>query len=158
MFVHYLYIQHDQLVASHHSSWRPLTITVSSLSTTMAPKDRTAEFHSTLSSIRSRTALPPKSQSQSQSKKYDEAKERLLPDGPSGTLTPGRVGGGVGGSDKGKGKDAGVQKSEFGRMASGIAKDINATTLKLQKLAQRACGLSSYIPPASTLPFALELH
>ena len=112
----------------------------------MAPKDRTAEFHSTLSSIRSRTALPPKSQSQS--KKYDEAKERLLPDGPSGTLTPGRVGGGVGGSDKGKGRDVPGQKSEFGRMASGIAKDINATTLKLQKLAQCECDSRPYPLPA----------
>ncbi|ORX35872.1 integral membrane protein sed5 [Kockovaella imperatae] len=79
----------------------------------MSPRDRTAEFHSTLSSIRSRTALP------AVGKGKDEAKERLL-------SRP----------DKGKGKDA--KPSEFGRMAGAIAKDINATTLKLQKLAQLA--------------------
>ncbi|RSH92454.1 cis-Golgi t-SNARE syntaxin [Saitozyma podzolica] len=91
----------------------------------MAPRDRTSEFHSTLSSIKSRTALP------SGGQKRDEAKQRLISHdaagGPSGT------GAGASGSAGGSGK-----KSEFGRMAGGIAKDINSTTLKLQKLAQLA--------------------
>jgi syntaxin 5 len=98
----------------------------------MAPRDRTSEFHSTLSSIKSRTALP------SGGQKRDEAKQRLISHdaagGPSGT------GAGASGSAGGSGK-----KSEFGRMAGGIAKDINSTTLKLQKLAQcewRRCGLA----------------
>lgn len=68
----------------------------------MAPKDRTSEFHSTLSSIKSRSVVPPKTKEES---------KRLID-----------------GKDKGK--------SEFGRMAGGIAKDINSTTMKLQKLAQ----------------------
>ncbi|CAK9786950.1 unnamed protein product [Cutaneotrichosporon oleaginosum] len=72
----------------------------------MPPRDRTAEFHSALSSIRARTAAPAK---------RDPAKAPLLPAG------------GASGS-----------KSEFGRLAGNIAKDINATTLKLQKLAQLA--------------------
>ncbi|GMK58784.1 hypothetical protein CspeluHIS016_0602260 [Cutaneotrichosporon spelunceum] len=71
----------------------------------MAPRDRTAEFHSALSSIRARTAVPAK---------RDAAKQPLLPPGAS------------------------ASKSEFGRLAGNIAKDINATTLKLQKLAQLA--------------------
>ncbi|KAK4685223.1 syntaxin 5, partial [Tremellales sp. Uapishka_1] len=76
----------------------------------MAPKDRTAEFHSALSSIRSRS-IP--------SQPKDQSKQRLLKDsdGPAGA----------------KGK-----KSEFARMAGQIGKDINNTTLKLQKLAQLA--------------------
>jgi syntaxin 5 len=73
----------------------------------MAPRDRTAEFHSALSSIRARTAVPAK---------RDVAKQPLLPPGASGS------------------------KSEFGRLAGNIAKDINATTLKLQKLAQCESG------------------
>ncbi|WOO85127.1 Integral membrane protein sed5 [Vanrija pseudolonga] len=74
----------------------------------MAPRDRTAEFHSALSSIKARTALP--------AKKRDGAKQPLLAGaGPSGS-----------------------SKSEFGRLAGNIAKDINNTTLKLQKLAQLA--------------------
>lgn len=72
----------------------------------MAPRDRTAEFHSALSSIRARTAAPAQ-------KRGDSAKAPLLP-----------AGGGA------------PSKSEFGRLAGNIAKDINATTLKLQKLAQ----------------------
>ena len=95
----------------------------------MPPKDRTSEFHSTLNSIKSRTALPASSTS-SHSKDKDrdrEAKQRLIPkeDGrpkSSSSTTKGKVTGGT---------------SEFGRMAGGIAKDINSTTLKLQKLAQR---------------------
>lgn len=70
----------------------------------MAPRDRTAEFHSALSSIRARTAAP--------AAKRDAAKAPLLPPGSA------------------------ASKSEFGRLAGNIAKDINATTLKLQKLAQ----------------------
>lgn len=86
----------------------------------MAPKDRTSEFHSTLASIKSRSALPASSSSSSKSK--SEAKQPLIPK-ENGRNTP-------------KGSAAGT-KSEFGRMAGGIAKDINSTTLKLQKLAQR---------------------
>ncbi|KAL1407282.1 Integral membrane protein SED5 [Vanrija albida] len=72
----------------------------------MSPRDRTAEFHSALSSIKARTALP--------AKKRDGAKQPLIA-GPSSS-----------------------SKSEFGRLAGNIAKDINNTTLKLQKLAQLA--------------------
>jgi hypothetical protein len=89
----------------------------------MAPRDRTSEFHSTLSSIKSRTALPTGGQ------KRDEAKQRLISHDAAGG--PSGAGAGAGGSGAGSGK-----KSEFGRMAGGIAKDINSTTLKLQKLAQ----------------------
>lgn len=71
----------------------------------MAPRDRTAEFHSALGSIKARTAAP--------AAKRDGAKQPLLP-------------------------AASGSKSEFGRLAGNIAKDINATTQKLQKLAQ--CG------------------
>ncbi|WVW78089.1 hypothetical protein I302_100040 [Kwoniella bestiolae CBS 10118] len=89
----------------------------------MPPKDRTSEFHSTLNSIKSRSSLASSSSSTNlKGKAKDrEAKQPLL---------------------AGHGKDvagkAGGSKSEFGRMASGIAKDINNTTLKLQKLAQLA--------------------
>ena len=100
----------------------------------MAPKDRTAEFHSALASIRSRTALP--------SKKGDESKQRLLGDVPGSSSV------GVNGV-KGKGKGEAGQKSEFGKLAGGIAKDINATTLKLQKLAQRE---SRPLPWHTTIP------
>ena len=42
------------------------------------------------------------------------------------------------GTKPGSTKQAGAQsKSEIARLAGGIAKDINATTAKLQKLAQR---------------------
>jgi hypothetical protein len=84
----------------------------------MPAKDRTAEFHSALNSIKSRTALPRKGG------KKDESKQRLL--GRDGSPSAGPSGGG--------GKEG--KKSEFGRMAGGIARDINSTTLKLQKLAQ----------------------
>jgi syntaxin 5 len=83
-------------------------------------KDRTAEFHNTLLSIKSRSATP-------QGSRKDEAKQSLVPQVNQA------------GSSKIKGKggnEGGGGKSEFGRLASGIAKDINATTMKLQKLAQ----------------------
>ncbi|RSH79920.1 cis-Golgi t-SNARE syntaxin [Apiotrichum porosum] len=80
----------------------------------MAPRDRTAEFHSALSSIRARTAVP--------SGKRDGAKSPLL-----------------GGANAA----ASTSKSEFGRLAGNIAKDINATTLKLQKLAQQLLPYAS---------------
>ncbi len=92
---------------------------------TMPPKDRTAEFHSTLNSIKSRTAV---TSSSSSSKDRDrEAKQRLIPK-----------------EDGRPGEAGGSGMSEFGRMAGGIAKDINATTLKLQKLAQREF---TFFPP-----------
>ncbi|KAK8847686.1 hypothetical protein IAR55_005545 [Kwoniella newhampshirensis] len=97
----------------------------------MAPKDRTSEFHSTLNSIKSRTSLPPTTSRKGGAKSAQdrEARQPLLArDG--GVATP--VGGGGGGGG------AGGTKSEFGRMAGAIAKDINSTTLKLQKLAQLA--------------------
>ena len=80
----------------------------------MPPKDRTAEFHSTFNSIKARTAAP-------QHKAGDKAKQPLLKDANGVGAGPSKNG----------------TKSEFGRMAGGIAKDINSTTLKLQKLAQR---------------------
>lgn len=85
----------------------------------MAPKDRTSEFHSTLASIKSRSSLPSTSSS---TKGKSEAKQPLIPK-ENGRSTP---------------KSGQGSKSEFGRMAGGIAKDINSTTLKLQKLAQLA--------------------
>jgi len=85
----------------------------------MPAKDRTAEFHATLNSIKSRTALP--SSSFSSKERNRESKQRLIPR-EDGVKANGKITGGT---------------SEFGRMAGGIAKDINATTLKLQKLAQR---------------------
>ncbi|WVF69472.1 hypothetical protein IAT40_004249 [Kwoniella sp. CBS 6097] len=94
----------------------------------MAPKDRTSEFHSTLNSIKSRTALQPSALNNAKSKgksKDLEVKQPLLGGSGSGTSTP-------------RGGPANGTKSEFGRMAAGIAKDINNTTLKLQKLAQLA--------------------
>nr|ODO04322.1 syntaxin 5 [Cryptococcus depauperatus CBS 7855] len=83
----------------------------------MAPKDRTSEFHSTLNSIKSRTIpLADAAGSKSKGKAADrETKQALIAASPQPTT-----------------------KSEFGRMAAGIAKDINTTTLKLQKLAQLA--------------------
>lgn len=91
-------------------------------------KDRTAEFHNTLLSIKSRTAQP--------NGKKDESKQSLLGNQASGSSSQA-------GKGKGKAKDeSAISKgSEFGRMAGGIAKDINATTLKLQKLAQRELQL-----------------
>lgn len=86
----------------------------------MPPKDRTSEFHSTLNSIKSRSSLSPNPNAA----KKDEAKQRLLDDpGSSRGSSPGP-----------SGKSS---KSEFGKMAGAIAKDIERTTLKLQKLAQR---------------------
>ena len=90
----------------------------------MAPKDRTSEFHSTLASIKSRSSLPSTSSS---AKGKSEAKQPLIPK-ENGRSTP---------------KPGQGSKSEFGRMAGGIAKDINSTTLKLQKLAQCTFFLSS---------------
>jgi syntaxin 5 len=102
------------------------------------PKDRTSEFHSTLASIRSRQAVPSGSTtSKSQAK---EARQPLLlnsngasgsgsgSDGPHILRAPGASGVGPKADSK--------KLSEFGRMAGGIAKDINATTAKLGKLAQ----------------------
>ena len=119
---------------SHRSTplgdlYRPFRTHARSTST-MAPKDRTAEFHSTLSSIRSRTAIP-----SSLKGKQDESKQRLLGDSNGVSVSNGKGGGKDGGGG------SGGQKSEFGRMASGIAKDINSTTVKLQKLAQRRSNL-----------------
>lgn len=91
----------------------------------MAPKDRTSEFHSTLASIKSRSALPSSSSASTSGKAKSEAKQPLIPK-ENGRSTP----------------KGGGNKSEFGRMAGGIAKDINSTTLKLQKLAQ--CESSSH--------------
>ena len=108
------YRRHHHPLPSRRVSFLPRTI---SPSYTMSPKDRTAEFHSTLNSIKSRSSLPLSPR--------DESKQRLLSNGPE--AGPSRV------------AAAGGGKSEFGRMAGGIAKDINATTLKLQKLAQREC-------------------
>lgn len=105
----------------------------------MAPKDRTSEFHSTLASIKSRSALAGSSSSASLASgkggkgKNSEAKQPLLPKENGRSGTP-KNGAGAG------------SKSEFGRMAGGIAKDINSTTLKLQKLAQ--CG---FLPPLTCL-------
>ncbi|WWC68246.1 uncharacterized protein I206_102169 [Kwoniella pini CBS 10737] len=95
----------------------------------MAPKDRTSEFHSTLNSIKSRSSLASSSSSSSssanlKSKNKDKDKESKQP----------LLSKDVNGSNSSKGGN----KSEFGRMAGGIAKDINNTTLKLQKLAQLA--------------------
>jgi hypothetical protein len=93
----------------------------------MAPKDRTSEFHSTLNSIKSRSALPLQTTAASSSKskgkaKDQEARQPLIAKDESGRNVS---------ASGGKGT-----KSEFGRMAAGIAKDINSTTMKLQKLAQ----------------------
>ncbi|WVQ69598.1 uncharacterized protein L199_007818 [Kwoniella botswanensis] len=90
----------------------------------MAPKDRTSEFHSTLNSIKSRSSLASSSSSANlKGKNKDkELKQPLLANGKDGSSVV----------------KGGGSKSEFGRMASGIAKDINNTTLKLQKLAQLA--------------------
>ncbi|WWD08284.1 hypothetical protein V865_006395 [Kwoniella europaea PYCC6329] len=89
----------------------------------MAPKDRTSEFHSTLNSIKSRSSLASSSSTNLKGKNKDkELKQPLLANGKDGSSAV----------------KGGGSKSEFGRMASGIAKDINNTTLKLQKLAQLA--------------------
>ncbi|TYJ53460.1 hypothetical protein B9479_005904 [Cryptococcus floricola] len=103
----------------------------------MAPKDRTSEFHSTLNSIKSRSAVPLSRANNNKGKQADrEARQPLLGNGASGAGS-GAGGKGAGGAGGGGG-GAGGTKSEFGRMAGAIAKDINTTTMKLQKLAQLA--------------------
>jgi syntaxin 5 len=88
----------------------------------MAPRDRTAEFHSALSSIRARTAVPARAAKNG----------RVTAAHGDGAAAPLRGAGGA--------PAAGSSKSEFGRLAGNIARDINSTTVKLQKLAQRECG------------------
>lgn len=73
----------------------------------MPIQDRTNEFRACVESIRNRSAAPPG--------KITEQRQRLL-------------------QQHGKENAA---KSEFTRMASAIGKEISATTLKLNKLAQR---------------------
>ena len=106
----------------------------------MAPKDRTSEFHSTLASIKSRSSLPASSSSTG-GKGKSEAKQPLIPK-ENGRSTP----------------KAGGSKSEFGRMAGGIAKDINSTTLKLQKLAQRKSYPSDLKNRLLTIQWPREKH
>jgi len=77
------------------------------------PRDRTAEFRQCYSSIANRSSLP-----------------------KSATTAKGGAGGG------GAGGKQGQSKSEIARLAGGIARDINATTGKLQKLAQREFDLA----------------
>jgi len=43
-------------------------------------------------------------------------------------------------------------KSEFTRVASSIAKDINTTTIRLGKLAQRECAVPVHVSSSSTQP------
>ncbi|KAL5519243.1 SED5 [Sanghuangporus vaninii] len=74
----------------------------------MPIQDRTNEFRACVESIRNRSAAPPS--------KIAEQRQRLL-------------------QQRGKENAA---KSEFTRMATAIGKDISATTLKLNKLAQLA--------------------
>lgn len=95
----------------------------------MSPKDRTSEFHSTLNSIKSRSSQASSSSSSSLSSSKDRDRE------PNARLLP-----------KDEGRPAKGGMSEFGRMAGGIAKDINSTTLKLQKLAQRTPDPRLYAP------------
>ena len=71
------------------------------------PRDRTAEFRQCYSSIANRSSLP-----------------------KTATTAKGGAAGGAGGKQQ-------QSKSEIARLAGGIARDINATTGKLQKLAQR---------------------
>lgn len=94
----------------------------------MAPRDRTREFHSTLSSIRQRSTLSAPSAYSLSSDPNAQASQRLLPDGVGND-------GSHGGGKKARSALAGT--SEFARQAGQIGKDINATTMKLQKLAQR---------------------
>ncbi|KAJ9116635.1 hypothetical protein QFC20_000568 [Naganishia adeliensis] len=95
----------------------------------MAPRDRTREFHSTLSSIRQRSTLSAPSAYSLSSDPNAQASQRLLPNG-------GGNDGSHGGGKKARSALAGT--SEFARQAGQIGKDINATTMKLQKLAQLA--------------------
>ncbi len=86
----------------------------------MAPRDRTPEFRTVFSSIRSRSSLaqiPRKGGSS-----IAAQKKGLLAGNDNSNL-------GGGGSGK--------EKTRFAVMAAQIGKDINATTAKLQKLAQR---------------------
>lgn len=93
----------------------------------MAPRDRTREFHSTLHSIRQRSNLSVPSAYSLSADPNAQASQRLLPNGAGND-------GSHGGGKKGRSALAGT--SEFARMAGQIGKDINATTIKLQKLAQ----------------------
>lgn len=107
----------------------------------MAPKDRTSEFHSTLNSIKSRSAIPAtssSSSSKSKGKEKDKDKEARQPLIAKDELARPASGAGAGAAGRGT-------KSEFGRMAAGIAKDINSTTMKLQKLAQCELGWCSTV-------------
>lgn len=117
------------------------------------PRDRTPEFRATLSSIRSRSSKYNSSPSVSgyslnpnSNSNHNEAKQRLLPGGPSLTGVDAKGNG----NGKGKGRDlngsagaggsgggAGGGKTEFTRMAGQISRDLAATTGKLGKLAQR---------------------
>ncbi|KAJ3477143.1 hypothetical protein NLI96_g10671 [Meripilus lineatus] len=74
----------------------------------MPVQDRTNEFQACVESIRSRSSIPARS--------LPEVKQKLL-------------------QSQGRGEGS---KSEFTRMAGGIGKEINATTIKLGKLAQLA--------------------
>ncbi|KAJ9120675.1 hypothetical protein QFC22_002606 [Naganishia vaughanmartiniae] len=94
----------------------------------MAPRDRTREFHSTLYSIRQRSTLSNPSPYSLTSDRDAQASQRLLPNGSHN----------VGHSSAKKAQTALAASSEFARMAGQIGKDINTTTLKLQKLAQLA--------------------
>lgn len=111
------------------------TLYISLNTTSKMAKDRTSEFHSTLASIRSRQAVPA---GNGKSAGKAEARQPLLggPSGASGSGSDGahilRAPGAGGAGPKADGK----KLSEFGKMAGGIAKDINATTAKLGKLAQ----------------------
>ncbi|KAJ9105378.1 hypothetical protein QFC21_001747 [Naganishia friedmannii] len=93
----------------------------------MAPRDRTREFHSTLYSIRQRSTLSNPSPYSLTSDRDAQASQRLLPNGSSHD---------GGHSSAKKTQTALGASSEFARMAGQIGKDINTTTLKLQKLAQ----------------------
>ena len=114
----------------------------------MPAKDRTSEFHAALASIRSRSSLHASSSAASSSSNLlrsggtaarggaagGEARQPLLAPGADGHLG---LGGSRPTSRNGNKNNAQVgQVSEFGKMAGGIAKDINNTTMKLQKLAQ----------------------
>lgn len=110
----------DTIISVHYSPPPTLQVEPTGTVTRMAPKDRTSEFHSTLASIKSRSSLPASSSSVG-GKSKNEAKQPLIAKDSNGRSTP---------------KNGSGSKSEFGRMAGGIAKDINSTTLKLQKLAQ----------------------
>jgi syntaxin 5 len=75
------------------------------------PRDRTSEFRQCTQSISSRSNPPTASSSSKPAVKRREANKQA------------------------------ASKSEVAKLAAGIAKDINATTAKLQKLAQRELSL-----------------